>query len=185
MLTDRLIVLSWAIFCGYWALGSLSARASIGRNHWLRWYLPVRFIVPAVALGYVALVVRKLPQHDSPVVGVRIMGAVLCTVGVAIAIRRACLGDSWGMPMTQREIPHLVTNGPYACVRHPIYSGVLLGIIGTMLAINPTTLLGWPLIALAFFGISAIKEERDMLKIFPEQYRAYMSRTKRFIPFVW
>ena len=71
-----------------------------------------------------------------------------------------------------------------AYVRHPIYTGVLLGMMGTMLAANPKALVGW-LIALAYLCMSAIREERDMLQIFPDQYRAYMSRTKRLIPLVW
>lgn len=184
MLTDRLIILCWSIFCGYWAVGSFRAKPSIGRR--FRRHLPALLIVPAVGLLYFALLVGKLPHHDSPVVEERILGTALCALGVAIAIwARACLGENWGMPMTQREMPHLTTTGPYAYIRHPIYSGLLLGIIGTTLATSPAMLIGWPLIALVFFCISAIKEEQDMLKMFPDQYATYMSHTKRLVPFVW
>jgi len=186
MLTDRLIVLSWAVFCGYWALSALSARASTGLISSLRRYLPVLLIIPAISLVHLAVTGDRLPHHETPVVAIRLLGAMLCVLGVASAIwARACLGDNWGMPMTRRKVPQLVTRGPYAYVRHPIYTGILLGIVGTTIATSPKALGGLPLFVFAYFCLSAIKEERDMLKKFPEQYRAYMSRTKRLIPFVW
>jgi len=143
-------------------------------------------IVPAVALGCTAFISGEFPQHASPAIGLRILGVVLCALGVAVAIwARVCLGDNWGMPMTRRADPHLITSGPYAYVRHPIYTGILLGLTGTMLATSPARLFGWPLVALVYFHIAAMREERDMLKAFPEEYRAYMSKTRRLIPFVW
>jgi protein-S-isoprenylcysteine O-methyltransferase Ste14 len=143
-------------------------------------------VVPAIALTYFALFAEGFPQHDSPVIGVRILGSVLCILGVAVAIwARVHLGENWGMPMAQIPFPRMVMSGPYAYVRHPIYTGVLLGMIGTMIATSPMMLVGWPLIAFVFFGISAIREERDMLRAFPEQYGEYMAHTKRLVPFVW
>jgi len=186
VLTDRLIVLSWAVFCGYWALSALRAKASTGIVSRVRRYLPVLLIFPAISLAHLAVTADRLPHHETPVVGIRILGATLCVLGVAFAIwARACLGDNWGMPMTRRKAPQLVTRGPYAHVRHPIYTGILLGIIGSTVATSPKTLAGLPLFVFVYFCISALKEERDMLKKFPEQYRAYMSRTRRLIPFLW
>lgn len=186
MLTDRIIVLSWALFCGYWAVSSLAAKMSTGRIARVRRYLPVLLLLPAVSLAMLAFESEKFPHHGSPGIGLRIAGTVLCGLGVAIAIwARTCLGDNWGMPMTRREAPQLVTKGPYACVRHPIYTGILLGIVGTSLATSPGMLLGWTAAAFLYFWISSIKEEQDMLRAFPEQYRAYMSRTRRLIPFIW
>jgi protein-S-isoprenylcysteine O-methyltransferase Ste14 len=185
VLNQRLILLSWAVFCGYWAWGSLFAKAGVGRSRRYRWYLPTRFIVPALALGYVALMARSFRMHPMVDSIAGVFGAAICLAGVGLAVwARVCMGDNWGMPMTQRETPELVTSGPFARLRHPIYAGVLLAILGTLLALDPKALFGW-LIAVAYFAISAIKEERDLLKIFPAQYRAYMQHTSRLIPFVW
>ncbi|MGH7073554.1 MAG: methyltransferase family protein [Stellaceae bacterium] len=116
-----------------------------------------------------------------PAIG--ILGDVLCALGIAVAIwARLSLGRNWGMPMTLKENPELVTRGPYAYVRHPIYSGILLGVLGSSLVI-----LAWiaALIVLSgYFVYSAKKEERLMRAQFPDRYPAYMRRTKMLIPFV-
>lgn len=185
MLTDRIVMLSWAAFCGVWAVSSRIAKASVGERRWVRWYQPVRFMVPAVLLVYIALFAQQLPPHGSPATAIGILGAILCALGIAFAIwARASIGDNWGMPMTQRKTPQLVTRGPYAYLRHPIYTGVLLGMMGTMVVANPRALVMWP-ITCTYLCVSALKEERDMLRLFPDDYRDYMSRTKRLVPFVW
>jgi protein-S-isoprenylcysteine O-methyltransferase Ste14 len=59
------------------------------------------------------------------------IGAVLFACGIALAVwARLHLGRNWGMPMTQRAEPELVTSGPYRFVRHPIYSGLLTAMLG-------------------------------------------------------
>ena len=87
------------------------------------------------------------------------------------------------MPMTLRQGHELVTTGPYRYVRHPIYAGILLAMLGSALAIG----LWW----LAVFFLSAIhfvyaakKEESLMLEQFPDTYPAYKNRTKMLVPFV-
>jgi protein-S-isoprenylcysteine O-methyltransferase Ste14 len=88
------------------------------------------------------------------------------------------------MPMTVKENPELVTSGPYAYVRHPIYTGVLLAIAGSLLLAGP-----WALVAVmlpgAYFVWSARQEEKIMEKEFPSEYPAYKKRSKMLIPFVW
>lgn len=183
MYVKWMILLSWAAFWGYWIWGSFNARSSV-RGHRVSAVL-IRFVILAIALAYAEISGRLHLHVESPGAAVMMLGAVLCVVGVAFAIwARAHIGDNWGMPMTERESPELVTSGPYAYVRHPIYTGVLIALFGTMLAIDLRALLAWP-IALLYFGLSAMKEERDMQRRFPEQYRSYMQRTRRLIPLLW
>jgi protein-S-isoprenylcysteine O-methyltransferase Ste14 len=77
----------------------------------------------------------------------------------------------------------LVTSGPYRFVRHPIYSGLLLGLIGTALA---TDLLGLivAVVLTAYFYYSASVEEKNLVARFPTAYPAYRTATKMLIPFV-
>jgi protein-S-isoprenylcysteine O-methyltransferase Ste14 len=87
------------------------------------------------------------------------------------------------MPMSRRENPELVTTGPYAFVRHPIYAGMLLSMLGSTIGESALWLV--PLILFgAYFIHSARREEKRMLEQFPEQYPAYMERTKILLPFV-
>jgi protein-S-isoprenylcysteine O-methyltransferase Ste14 len=115
---------------------------------------------------------------------VQIVGLVLFLAGLGLAVwARIYLGRNWGMPMTRKDEPELVTSGPYRFVRHPIYSGLFLAILGTTLATN----LYW-LIALAALGVyfvySARVEERLMTASFPGVYPEYQARTRMLIPFL-
>jgi Phospholipid methyltransferase len=93
---------------------------------------------------------------DSPVLGA--IGAVVFASGIALAIwARVQLGQNWGMPMTQKAEPELVTSGPYRFVRHPIYSGLLAALLGTALVTNLIGLIhrrgpGWVLLLLRIRG---------------------------------
>ena len=57
--------------------------------------------------------------------------------GIGLAIwARIHLGRNWGMPTSQKADPELVTTGPYRFVRHPIYTGLLVALLGTALAVG-------------------------------------------------
>jgi protein-S-isoprenylcysteine O-methyltransferase Ste14 len=112
------------------------------------------------------------------------VGAALCVAGLVFAIwARAALGRSWGMPMTVRDETELVVSGPYAYVRHPIYTGVSAMLIGTAL-VQPV---GWlpAVVLIAYFLFSAGREEADMQRQFPDVYPGYKHRTKKLVPFVF
>jgi protein-S-isoprenylcysteine O-methyltransferase Ste14 len=85
--------------------------------------------------------------------------------------------------MSQRAEPELVTSGPYRFVRHPIYSGLVLAMLGTALVNN---LLGLILVAVrvAYFYYSRTVEERKLTATFPQAYPEYKSHTKMLIPFL-
>lgn len=88
------------------------------------------------------------------------------------------------MPMTLKEGHELVTTGPYRYVRHPIYTGMFLAILGSALITGRVFLL--ILAGMAIYCIySARTEERLMLEQFPEQYAQYKRRTKAIIPFIF
>ena len=111
-------------------------------------------------------------------------GLALCLAGFLFAIwARAYLGGNWGIPMSLRREHELVTRGPYARVRHPIYSGLLLAGLGTVLALGAQWL---PVLVLGgvFFVFSARTEEKMLCERFPDAYPPYRRRTKMLIPYV-
>jgi protein-S-isoprenylcysteine O-methyltransferase Ste14 len=77
-----------------------------------------------------------------------------------------------------------VTTGPYKRVRHPIYSGILLAMVGTAVAISWYWLIAFALIA-PYFVYSAFVEERHMLGLFPAAYPEYKQSTKMLVPFLF
>jgi protein-S-isoprenylcysteine O-methyltransferase Ste14 len=77
-----------------------------------------------------------------------------------------------------------VTTGPYSTVRHPIYSGIILAMIGTTVAVSLYWLVAVVLLG-AYFIYSAVIEERYMAGRFPDAYPKYKQSTKMLIPFIF
>ena len=112
------------------------------------------------------------------------IGAAIFAAGIAVAVwARIALGGNWGMPMTERAEPELITAGPYRFVRHPIYSGLFLALLGTVLVFN---LVGLIIIAVlgVYFYYAASVEEKTLTLALPAAYPAYRARTKMLVPFV-
>ena len=113
-------------------------------------------------------------------------GAIITAVGVAIAIAaRFFLGKNWSGWVTVKKGHQLNRSGPYAVVRHPIYSGILFGVLGTAIVVGEVR----GLIALAFAALGlrlkSLQEERFMEEEFGGEYRDYKRRVKAMIPLVW
>lgn len=112
------------------------------------------------------------------------IGLAIFVLGLALAIwARVYLGRNWGTPMSQKVDPDLVTTGPYRTIRHPIYSGIILAMVGTAVAVSWYWLIAVALLG-AYFVYSAVIEERYMTKLFPNSYPQYKRSTKMLVPFV-
>ncbi len=172
------IAIAWIVFWVYWLVAAVGAKkASGGRRH-----VPLRGLAAlSVVLLFRAFRGGNLGVHTL-VLGV--IGVVVFALGIALAIwARIHLGRNWGMPTTQKADPELVTSGPYRFVRHPVYSGILTGVLGTALATN---LIGLIIVGVlgAYFYYSATVEERNLTAAFPTAYSAYRTTTKMLIPFL-
>jgi protein-S-isoprenylcysteine O-methyltransferase Ste14 len=172
------IVVAWIVFWVYWLASAFGVKEGRGSRR--------RIPLNGMTALSVVLLVRvfrggSLAVH-SPVLGA--IGAIVFAGGIALTIwSRLELGRNWGMPMTQKAEPELVTSGPYRFVRHPIYSGLLAGLLGTALVTN---LIGLIIVAIlsAYFYYCASVEEKNLTSTFPATYPAYRASTKMLIPFV-
>ncbi len=172
------ITIAWIIFWVYWLASAVGVKVgSASRRR-----------IPLTGLSTLSVLLLVRVFHGggvavhSLVLGA--IGAIVFASGIALAIwARVQLGRNWGMPMTQKAEPELVTSGPYRVVRHPIYSGLLAGVLGTALATN---LIGLIIVAIlaAYFYYCASVEERNLTATFPTAYPAYRTSTKMLIPFV-
>jgi protein-S-isoprenylcysteine O-methyltransferase Ste14 len=172
------IGIAWLVFWVGWLVSAFTAKESLPRNR--------PFPLAGLSALAVVLLLRVFARNGLALhsVAVGIVGAGLFACGLALAIwARVYLGSNWGMPMTQRAAPELVSSGPYRLVRHPIYTGLLLAILGTALA---TSLVGLVAVVLlgAYFYFAASVEERNLSATFPAAYPEYRRRTKMLIPFV-
>ena len=97
---------------------------------------------------------------------------------------RQYLGSNWSGTVSIKKDHQLITNGPYALVRHPIYTGVLLALVGSGMAIGEwRAVLGLALASLALWRKLRL-EERLMHQQFGAAYQAYCWRVPALIPFV-
>jgi protein-S-isoprenylcysteine O-methyltransferase len=134
---------------------------------------------PRLSIGVLAW--RVVP--DAP--AVEWVGLALTLAGCGIAVwARLLLGGNWSASVTVKEDHRLIRRGPYTVVRHPIYSGFLLGLLGTALALGQ--LRGFVGLVLAFLGwrMKSRIEEAFMIEQFGAEYRQYEREVKALIPFV-
>jgi protein-S-isoprenylcysteine O-methyltransferase Ste14 len=182
------IVGLWLVMLAYWAVAAFFTKRSVHHGFDKGGVLMRLAIGLAVVISLV--LVRRSPELSAleysqfHSLAMAVGGAVIATAGAALAFTaRAVLGRNWGTPGSRKADSDLVTNGPYALVRHPIYGGVLLMMIGTAIGLIATW---WIMVAAAgtFFVYSARREERLMTERFPDAYPGYRKRTKMLIPFV-
>jgi protein-S-isoprenylcysteine O-methyltransferase Ste14 len=179
----------WLAFVVVWAVTALRAKRTL-QTHWLNSW---RARVTVAVLALVVVAIRRHVPHGpganfiSGIVvnpALNIAGLVLAALGIGLAIwARLYLGRNWGMPMSVKENAELVTTGPYAYIRNPIYAGILLAALGS-------ALIDWwwglfLVCAVAYFIYSAKVEERILLREFPDAYPAYKARTESLIPFIY
>lgn len=115
---------------------------------------------------------------------------------LGIAVDLACLwlfhrthrdlGHNWSVSLDLRERHTLVTTGVYAAIRHPMYSGFWLMALAQLLLLpnwvaGPAGLVGFGIL---FFG-RVRREEQMMIAAFGDEYRAYMRRTARVLPWIY
>ena len=171
----------WAVFWLYWLGSAFTSKR--GRVPWVR-ELRIRAVLIVVVIVLVHLgVFRHHAVNTTPWLG--ILGIVVVAAGLGVAVwARLTIGRNWGMPMTEKDDPELVTTGPYRFVRNPIYSGILLAGVGTAVGVNWLWL---TVVALAgiYFVYSATVEERYMSEQFPDTYPAYKRSSKMLVPFVF
>ncbi len=178
------IIALWIVFYSYWLISAIGVKKALRRTPWRRGAgIRVLLVIAAVLLTRL-LRTQRLVVHSSNL-ALHIVGLALCVVGLAFAVwARLHLGRNWGTPMSLKEGHELVTTGPYRFVRHPIYTGILLAILGSSLVAGTVWLLFFVIIC-AFFVYSARTEEKLMMEQFPDMYPAYRKRTSALIPFVW
>ena len=176
-----IILVAWVAFWIYWLAASVGIKA--GRTRWGS-FAGIRVAIVLIVLLLVRAKVFKghTISNDAWLEGI---GLAIFVSGLALAVwARLYLGRNWGAPMSQKVDPDLVTAGPYRRVRHPIYSGLILAMLGTAIAVSWYWLIAVALMG-TYFVYSAATEERYMTGLFPDAYPAYKHDTKMLIPFVF
>ena len=137
-----------------------------------------------VLIFWQRLVPPPLRDHWLPASSsIDVLGLTLTVAGLGLTFwARVHLGANWSGQVTVKVDHSLIRTGPYARVRHPIYSGILLAAVGTALLHRETgDLLGLILIFAAFWT-KLRTEERFMSETFGAQYESYAHHTGALLP---
>jgi protein-S-isoprenylcysteine O-methyltransferase Ste14 len=114
------------------------------------------------------------------------VGVTLVAAGLMFSVwARAVLGGNWSASVTLKVDHAIVRTGPYRCVRHPIYTGLLLGFVGSAIALGEWRGLVAVAIAAAALWRKLKVEERWLTEEFGARYAEYRRRTPALIPFLF
>ncbi len=114
------------------------------------------------------------------------VGTAVTIAGLLFAVwARENLGGNWSRSVTIKRGHELITTGPYAVVRHPIYTGILTGFLGMAIAISQVR--GFIVFVLVFLAlwIKLRMEEQWMRSQFGETYAAYAHHTAALVPYLF
>lgn len=158
-----------------------------GRVGSAEWLAGVGFVVAllvGVAAPILALLEMVEPVEALNTTGLHVAGLVLTSAGIAATFyAQVAMGTSWRIGVDQDERTDLVTSGPFALVRNPIFSAMLPTALGFVLLVP-----SW----VAFVGLAGlvtalelqvrVVEEPYLLRAHGEPYRRYAAQTGRFLP---
>jgi protein-S-isoprenylcysteine O-methyltransferase Ste14 len=182
---SNLIFGMWLTWGLYWAVSARDVKRSVRREALAS---RATHLVPLIA----GALLVALPQVPSALFATRILPATIATywigvatvfVGLAIAVwARRHIGTNWSGTVTVKENHALVRTGPYALVRHPIYTGLLLAILGSGVARGELRGVWAFALCTISFAVKLRLEERWMRQAFGEEYARYSAEVPALIP---
>jgi protein-S-isoprenylcysteine O-methyltransferase Ste14 len=183
------ISMVWLVFWIVWLLAAFVSRRAVQRQTYGSRALQSSFIF--IGLIFIFnfwnffrsgwLTARVVPET----LFWAVLGAATTVAGVLLCFwARAILGKNWSGTVTIKRDHQLIVRGPYSFVRHPIYTGLLTGMLGTALVYGYLRcFIGVFIIGVGLWMKSQI-EERFMIQQFGEQYSRYRQRVRALVPFV-
>jgi protein-S-isoprenylcysteine O-methyltransferase Ste14 len=182
-----LFALLWILWAVYWRIQSRGVKANVWAES-----LPSRLmhIVP-LAIASLLLI------FNVPILGLdeRILPRSMATFSAGLALAaagllftvwaRRHLARNWSGDVTLKADHELIMSGPYAWARHPIYTGLLLGFVGSAVAVGEWRAIAAVLLVGLALWRKLRMEERGMRQLFGERYIAYERRVSALIPFVF
>ncbi len=194
MLVIQFVGVCWLIFILYWLISAQSVKPIQETRGWLErnWY-SILFVLGVLLMSgsrfsaRFGIQVRPLAILLLPhTIILNIVVVILMITGLAIAlIARRTLGENWSSVVSIKKDHELITTGLYHYVRNPIYTGMLLMFLGTVLSFDTlSAAIGFLMILLAIW-VKLKQEESLLTEHFADEYLSYKKHTKMLIPFVW
>ena len=182
----QVIAWLWGAWLLYWAISAIGSKATARRESFASRLV---YIVPLV-VGGLLIGSRRLPgalfaARLWPLSAIAAWsGVVLLAAGLAFSVwARVHLGTNWSGEVTVKQGHELIRSGPYAWVRHPIYTGLILALLGTAVTTNRVAAVLGMAIIVASFVLKLRAEEVFMRETFPVDYPRYRAEVPGLVPF--
>ena len=183
-----LLILSacaWVIWSAYWFIAAQSVNAAKSSEGWL---LRMQHLVP-LAVGFLLIfhggrsfIYGRLHHAN----WLSLAGLALTVLGLLFAVwGRFHLGRYWSGIITLKEGHELIRSGPYRLVRHPLYTGFLLAVLGSALTAGTADALAGFLLILIAYLIKVRREEAVLSREFGDQYVRFKREVAALCPFVY
>ncbi|MGD0648987.1 MAG: isoprenylcysteine carboxylmethyltransferase family protein [Acidobacteriaceae bacterium] len=178
----------WIIFFLYWRIRALNTKTNQRIEPLASRILRIILCLIAVALLLTTRIPLAWLYHQLWPTGLWPfwMGAAITIAGLLFAVwARQYLGRNWSSSVTIKQGHELITTGPYAVVRHPIYTGILTGFLGMAIAISQVR--GFITLTLFFlaFWLKFRREENFMRSQFGDVYATYAHHTAALVPYLF
>jgi protein-S-isoprenylcysteine O-methyltransferase Ste14 len=183
----KLLALIWLAWVISWVVASFwsgRTKTHVQTAASLVYRLPI--LLGAILLSpWTAAVLGEHKLYDPGNVGTYVLAAVVL-LGVSFTWwARIHLGRFWSNAITHKEGHRIVDTGPYGLVRHPIYTGLILAILATGVAVAMwTSLLGALLISFGQWRKARMEESFLRIKMGPDAYGSYSRRVPMIVPFI-
>jgi len=185
---QRIIAFLWLGIFVLWAIAGVTVKQTVQSQFDLRSRGPVWVVIlawflllnPRYRPGLLGL--RFVPMTEA----VAYAGLAITVIGLVFAVwARFYIGRNWDGLIALKEDHQLVRRGPYAIVRHPIYSGFMLATLGTAIAQGQLAGLVSTVMIVLAWGYKSRVEERFMTARFGAEYDQYRREVKALVPMVW
>jgi len=175
----------WVAWCIVWLLMAAWSKPSKRREFpWqrLEHVIPLVFgflLIYKEAFAWKWLADRIVPESSA----VALIGLALTVGGLIFAVwARIALGANWSGTVTIKSGHNLIRRGPYRWIRHPIYTGLLASLVGTVLLQGEVrAFLGFAVILFALYR-KARREERFLSEEFGDEFAEHTKHTGMFLP---
>lgn len=178
----------WIAFLLYWRIKAMDTKSSRRRE-------PSAVGIVRALTFLVVVALLSIPRIPLPWLYRQLWPTGLCAfwIGAAVTVAgllfaiwaRRHLGRNWSSEVTIKQGHELITTGPYVLARHPIYTGILGGFLGTAIAVAQVRgVIGFALIFVVLWA-KLRTEEQWMRSEFGETYAAYAQRTAALVPYLF
>ena len=183
----KLLAFIWLAWVISWVVASVWSGQTKTHVHTLAsWVYRLPILLGAILLSpWTAAALGETRLYDPGNAGTYVLAAVVL-LGISFTWwARIHLGRFWSNAITHKEGHRIVDTGPYGMVRHPIYTGLILAILATGVAVAMwSSLLGALLISFGQWRKARMEESFLRIKMGPDQYDPYARRVPMIVPFI-